>query len=155
MMTSSKLRIGSIERIASRVTAALLFLATLVAISACSAVEVPVWVIRADERMTVADGEVAVEDAIHSLGWRVDGYDAAARILATGWQRHSTILGTARTRVEARLEPTRPFAVAVTVPREVHDGRRWVLRGEDEARRAELVAALSARLVPAAAPPRD
>ena len=134
-------------------TRSLGFLALVLLAAGCTQVEVPVWVVRAEPAFDADQGERVVAETIAELGWHVDRVDEASGRVATRWQQRAGLLGTARARVELRLQPE-PFAVAVSVPREVHDGRRWVVRGEDEARRAELVAALTARLSPPAATPR-
>lgn len=115
-------------------------------LSSCSQIEVPVWLIRADKEMTVAEADRAVARAFDELNWPVAQYDPESRRIATRWRYRDGIWGGVRTRVEAQLSANSPFEIALSVPREVHDGRRWVVRGEDEAGREEIVATMTARL---------
>ncbi len=116
------------------------------AFAGCAQVEVPVWMIRADESLSVGEGERNVAAVLEDLHWEPDGFDPALRKVTTRWRHRDGVLGPVRSRVELRMKSDPPFAVAATVPREVHDGRGWVLRGEDEERREELIAELTARL---------
>lgn len=116
------------------------------ALQACAQVEVPVWIVRADRDLSIGDGEQAVSEVLDDLHWDLDHYDPDLRLVLTRWRYRDGLWGGVRSRAELRLSPDAPFLVAATVPREVHDGRQWVLRGEDEDPRRELIAALSARL---------
>ncbi len=123
-------------------------LSILVGLAACASPTAPIWLIPADPAIGVADGTARARDVLADLGYEAAEVDPELGIIETEWRFDRDLIESARYRALLRVKSDAPFAVAVSVPREVHDGRRWVPQGENESRRQTLVAMLTARLSP-------
>ena len=124
------------------------WLAVLAFLCACSNPPPAVWLVPAAPELTVASGTERALEVIRELGYS-DPTHGPGAVLQTEWQYDPGTFTSARSRVQLRMKDEAPFAIAVRVPRERLEGRRWVPDGEDEERRQNVVAALTARLAPA------
>ncbi|MFH0946286.1 MAG: hypothetical protein V2A76_13885 [Planctomycetota bacterium] len=124
----------------------LLVFSILVA-AGCQQAALPVWYIPAGPDFSVAEVEARTSAVLARLGYEVAGFDPDLQMISTHWLHENNLLST-RFQALVRLKRTSPLGVAVTVPREVHDGEKWIPNGEHEQRRKELVASLAASLAP-------
>ena len=126
---------------------AALFLAlmALMLLAGCQQPTLPVWYVPADPALSAAEVERKTAEVLRDLGYQVESVDPRLALTSTRWQ-HADLLLSTRFRVQVRQKQTSPFGVALTVPREVHDGMNWLPGGEAEQRRKELVASLTSRL---------
>lgn len=131
----------------------LLFL--VASLASCAQIEVPVWYVPADEKIDARQGQMLTFEVLEDLGYDMVSYDDHLKFLRTRWRGNNEILGLTRYRVEMRYNNGPPFGVAVSVPRERHNGQVWILVGENTFRRQQMVGALTARLVAPAPPPSD
>lgn len=105
----------------------------------------PIWYVPADTALSAGEVESRTARVLDDLGYQIESFDPKLALISTRWLHDSHLLST-RFQVLVRLKQTEPYGVAVTVPRQVHDGLRWIPDGEEERRRKELVASLTARL---------
>lgn len=127
-------------------------LLALLELAACVTWPPSIWMIPAGPELGIDEGKRRVQEVLTELGYVESMSKPEVGIIGTEWRFDRDVVDSARYRALIRVKSEAPFAVAVSVPREVHDGQGWVPRGESESRRQELVAMLTARLTPPPVP---
>lgn len=112
----------------------------------CGAPRTPVYFVPASPAAPAPASEQLAIQVLSDLGYRIARYEPATGLFRSAWRHDDGILGQRRYRAEVRFPRQGIPGAAVSVPREVWDGRAWAPDGEDEERRKELVGSMLARL---------
>ena len=120
---------------------------TVLTAAGCQQAVSPVWYIPADPELSEAEVEARTAAVLAGLGYEVVSFDPELQMIRTRWLHEDQLVST-RYQALVRLKRTSPLGVAVSMPREAFDGTAWIPNGEQEQRRKQLVAGLTARLAP-------